>query len=152
LSINGGKVVCLSIATSTPAAVALDNKASGAASRNAVSPNHPEIVEFVPRQNKGDYHSDIATITHTAVALDRKLLAQLHAMSYLRNNLEIVELVPRRNPVLFLVLNVNLSSLEWSDSKEKLRQGHSKAQHGMLRIGTCLLDLICPTSDHSLFD
>jgi len=93
-------VVCLSIATSTHAAVALDNKASGAAARNAVSQKYPEIVDFVPRQNKGGYHSDIVTITHTAVALDRKLLAQLHAMSYLRNNLEIVELVPRRIPVL----------------------------------------------------
>jgi hypothetical protein len=94
LSVNGGKVVCLSIATSTHAAVALDNKASGAAARNTVSQKYPELVDFVPRQNKSGYHSDIVIITHTAVALDRKLLAQLHAMSYLKKNLEIVELVP----------------------------------------------------------
>ena len=51
-----------------------------------------------------------------------------------------------------LALNVNLSSLEWSDSEGELQQGHLKAQHGIPRIGMCLLDLISTTSDCSLLD
>jgi hypothetical protein len=111
-----------------------------------------EIVEFVPRQNKGGYFPDIVTNTHTAVALDRKLLAQLHAMSYLKNTLEIVDLSSDENR-WFLAIVVNLFSLWYqSGSKEELRQCHMKAQHGILQDGTCLLDLMYTKSGRSLLD